>query len=319
MRHGVVCHGDCDGVISAFIYIKHYMMDYYPGHIDMVFTQPWRAHIDARKLSSELGEVVFLDLAISNELSDFILKLKKRAGRIVVVDHHMSSKEYVDMLSKNDVKVVWSKAPSTPHLIKDALNPFMNPYEDFLVEVADVCEGNETKNPEVANVADLIKLSIARDPGDLEYMRYLVNLMLNGKDLSNDQEVVRRAKVAKFLLRRLLKIMGERAIEISGAKVVALDLPESRIYAGLLGIAATEFSKMCRKDVILIRKEERKAVVTVRSVTDRAFRICKALAEALKGKFGGHAEAASTTLPNLPLNDAVRLVVEVIKNVPRKT
>ncbi|RLG85661.1 MAG: hypothetical protein DRO18_05475, partial [Thermoprotei archaeon] len=78
MKNGVVCHGDCDGVISAFIYIKHYMLDSYPNYVDIIFTQPWRAHIDSKRLSKDVGEVVFLDLAISNELLNFIKNLSGR-------------------------------------------------------------------------------------------------------------------------------------------------------------------------------------------------------------------------------------------------
>ncbi|MCD6324318.1 MAG: hypothetical protein J7L55_04330, partial [Desulfurococcales archaeon] len=64
-KSGVVCHGDCDGIISAYLYIKHYLMDSWPSHITLVFTQPWRAHIDSRKIGVDLREAVFLDLAIN--------------------------------------------------------------------------------------------------------------------------------------------------------------------------------------------------------------------------------------------------------------
>ena len=318
MRHGVICHGDCDGVISAFIYIKHYMRDFYPGRIDIVFTQPWRAHIDARRVSSDIDALVLLDLALSNELVNFIKLISKSVNKVIIIDHHVSSKTFLNELNVSNVKIIWSKASSTPHLIKDVLKPLMNPYEEFLVEVADVCEGNETRNPDVAKVADLIKLSIARDPSDLDYMKYLVDIMLKNKDISNDYEVIKRAKVAKFLLKRLLKLLSERSLEVSNIKIAALDLSESRIYAGLLGIAATEFSKICKKDVILIRREEGKIVVTARSVSDRAFKICQLLSKRLKGKFGGHAEAASTTLPDMPLDNAIKLIIEVSKDVVKR-
>ena len=317
MKSGVVCHGDCDGVISAFIYIKHYMVDSYPSRLGIVFTQPWRAQIDARRLGNQLAEAVFLDLAISSDLANYILTLGESVSRIAVIDHHMSSREYIDKLRSRGVRVIWGKAPSTPRLIKETLKPYMNPYEEFLVEVADICEGSEGRDQEAVRVADMIKLSIARDPGDVEYMNYLVDLMLKSRDISADVGVLKRAKIAKFLLRRLLKIMSERALEVSSVKVVALDLPESRIFAGLLGIAATEFAKMGRRDAVLVRREEGKVVVTVRSISDRAYRVCKELASRLGGKFGGHAEAASATLPDIELSEAVRAIVEVVKGVAR--
>ncbi len=315
LRYGVICHGDCDGVISAFLYIKHYMRDSYPSNIEIIFTQPWRAHIDSKRLNiNGLAKVVLLDIAINEELIKFLQELSSKVPKITVIDHHISSKPYISRLRELGIEVIWDKAPSTPHLIRTSLCPYVNPYEEFLINVADVCEGNESKNQEVVKVADLIKLSIARDPGDINYLNYLVKAMIEGKDLSRDHEVIKRAKIAKFLLKRLLKVMSEKALEVKGIKIVPLDLPESRIYAGLLGIATTEFMKMYRKDVALIRKEEKKIVVTVRSITDRAFNICRELALRLRGKFGGHAEAASTTLPDMPLDKAVSTVVEVLRS-----
>jgi nanoRNase/pAp phosphatase (c-di-AMP/oligoRNAs hydrolase) len=200
----------------------------------------------------------------------------------------------------------------------EALRPAINPYEQFLVDVADVCEGSEAKNKEVGEVADIIKLAIARDPGDISFMTYLVKAMLEGKNLAADEEVVGRAKIAKFLLQRLLKLMSERSLEVRNTKIVALNLPESRVYAGLLGIATTEFARMTRKDVILVRREEGKVVVTVRTINDRAYRICEELASRTGGRFGGHAEAASATLPDMELSEAVKIVSEVVSVVSRE-
>ena len=101
-------------------------------------------------------------------------------------------------------------------------------------------------------------------------------------------------------------------------KVITLSLPESRIYAGLLGIAATEFARITHKDVALIRREEGKVVVTIRTLDDKAYRICEELAKRTGGKFGGHAEAASATLQDMELDKAVELVSEVIRYVSRK-
>jgi len=316
---GVVCHGDCDGVISAYLYVKHYLRDSWPNHIMLVFTQPWRAHLDARKIEKELREGVFLDLAINEELAEFIRKLSAKAERLIIIDHHKSSGELIKELSSiPNVKTVWRKAPSCPRLMINDLKLAVNPYEKFLVDVADICEGGEARNSEAAKVADLIKLSIARDPGDINYMTYLVKVMLEGRELHTDPEVTERAKIAKFLLHRLLKLMGERSLEVGSMKVITLSLPESRIYAGLLGIAATEFARITHKDVALIRREEGKVVVTIRTLDDKAYRICEELARRTEGKFGGHAEAASATLQDMELDKAVELVSEVIRYVSRK-
>ena len=318
MRSAIICHGDCDGIISAFLYIKHYLMDSYPKNVQLIFTQPWRAQIDARRLAKDLSEVVVLDLALSKEFTGFLKNLLGRINKLVIIDHHVSSREYVSELdTSGKTKVILAKAPSTPRLMIESLKPIINPYEEFLIDVADVCEGNESKSEEVTRVADLIKLSIARDPGDVDYLTHVVNVMLRGQNVSNDTEVVRRAKIAKFLLHRLLKVMADRSLEVAGAKIASLELPESRIFAGLLGVAATEFAKMSKSDVVLVRREEGKVVVTVRSLNDRAFRICRELAYRVGGRYGGHAEAASATLPDLDLKEAVSIIAEVLKNVPR--
>jgi len=318
MKSAIICHGDCDGIISAFLYIKHYLMDSYPKNVQLIFTQPWRAQIDARKLMKDLNQVVVLDLALSREFTNFLKNLLGRISRLVIIDHHVSSREYVSELDAGrKTKVILAKAPSTPRLMIESLKPIVNPYEEFLIDVADVCEGNESRGEEVTKVADLIKLSIARDPGDIDYLTHVVNVMLKGQNVSNDLEIVRRAKIAKFLLHRLLKVMADRSLEVAGAKIASLDLPESRIFAGLLGVAATEFAKMSKSDVVLVRREEGKVVVTVRSLNDRAFRICRELASRVGGRYGGHAEAASATLPDLALREAVSIIAEVLRNVPK--
>ncbi len=318
MKSAIICHGDCDGIISAFLYIKHYLMDSYPKNVQLIFTQPWRAQIDARRLVKDLNEVVVLDLALSKEFTNFLRNLLGRISKLVIIDHHVSSREYVTELdAAGKTKVILAKAPSTPRLMIESLKPIVNPYEEFLIDVADVCEGNESRGEEVTKVADLIKLSIARDPGDVDYLTHVVNVMLRGQNVSNDTEVVRRAKIAKFLLHRLLKVMADRSLEVAGAKIASLDLPESRIFAGLLGVAATEFAKMSKSDVVLVRREEGKVVVTVRSLNDRAFRICRELAHRVGGRYGGHAEAASATLPDLALREAVSIIAEVLRNVPK--
>jgi nanoRNase/pAp phosphatase (c-di-AMP/oligoRNAs hydrolase) len=316
MKSVVVCHGDCDGVISAYLYIKHFLIGEYPSNTELIFTQPWRAHIDLRKVPQEVSELVMLDIALNKEVVNMLLPLTRKS-RVVVIDHHVSSELFVDSLSKSGVKVVWSKATSTPRLMANVLKLIINPYEDLLVRVADVCEGVEG-DEEISKVADVIKLSIARDPGDTNFLNYLIKSMLKGLNISALDEVVKRASIAKWLLNKLLRLMRERSVVVGDYVVTTLTSPESRIYAGILGIASTEFAKNVKSDVILIREEEGKVVVTVRSFKRNALKICKLISEKLGGRYGGHVEAASATLTNISLEKVQLGVLEVIKDVRRR-
>jgi len=317
MRSAIICHGDCDGVISAFLYIKHYLRDSYPRNVDMIFTQPWRAHLDMKKLSEGVNELIMLDIALNHDVIKRLTDIISPSVRVTVIDHHVSSGDFINDLMRMGVKIIWSKATSTPRLMFEKLRPAINPYEEFLIGVADVCEGAEAQDEKTSRVADLIKLSIARDPGDLRYLKHLIKLMLKGQDLSSNEEVIQRANVAKWLLNKLIKIMEGRAILINDYLIATLTIFESRIFAGLLGIATTELSKVMKSDVILIREEEDKIVVTVRSLKKRALGICKEIAERLNGKYGGHAEAASATLSRSPLEEVQLKVIEVIRNARR--
>ena len=40
MEATVVFHGDCDGVIAAYLYIKRFLRDLYPNHVNLVVTHP---------------------------------------------------------------------------------------------------------------------------------------------------------------------------------------------------------------------------------------------------------------------------------------
>ncbi len=312
----VVTHGDCDGIISAYLYIKHFMRDFWPSKILIIFTQPWRAHIDLRKRPDGVDEVVLLDLALSKELNIVLTDVAGKVRRLTFIDHHISSLEFVNELRRiGSSKIICEKAQSCPRLISQALKISLNPYERLLIDVADICEGSEAQNPEAARLADIIKLSIARDPGDYAFMNHLINVFMNNKDVASDEITSHKYRVAKFLLSRLLKIMSERALTYGNFKIVSLSLPESRIFAGLLGIGTTEFARLSRNDVILIRREEDKVVITARTLSDKAFRVCKEIAKLGKGRFGGHAEAASATLPDMPVQDAVNLTIQAIKNL----
>ncbi len=313
----VVCHGDCDGVISAFLYIKHFLRDSYPNNTELIFTQPWRAHLDLKKVPREISELVMLDIALSKDIIAEVLPLARRA-KVVFIDHHISSEEFLNELMRVGAKVIWNKATSTPRLMNDNLKLITNPYEAMLIRVADICEGVEAQD-DVSRVADLIKLSIARDPGDTEFLNLLIKSMLKGGNLSNMEEVVKRAAIARWLLNKLLKLMRDRAILVGEYLITTLTSSESRIYAGLLGIASTEFTKEMKKDVILIREEEGKVVVTIRSSKRNALTLCKLIADRLGGKYGGHVEAASATLSNATLEKVQLGVLEVVKSVRRST
>ncbi|MCS7108489.1 MAG: DHHA1 domain-containing protein [Sulfolobales archaeon] len=317
MKSAVICHGDCDGVISAFLYIKHFLRDAYPSKTELIFTQPWRAHLDIKKVPKEISELVMLDIALSKDIISTMIPLASKA-KIVVIDHHISSEEFVAELTRIGAKVIWSKATSTPKLMNETLKLNTNPYEAILIRVADICEGVEAQD-ELSKMADLIKLSIARDPGDTEFLHFLIRSMLRGNNIINLEEVTKRAATAKWLLNKLLKLMRDRAILVGDYLITTLTSSESRIYAGLLGIASTEFTKEMKKDAILIREEEGKVVITIRSSRKNALTLCKVIAERLGGKFGGHVEAASATLNNTPLEKAQLGVLEVIKNVRRGT
>ncbi len=316
MKSAVVCHGDCDGVISAFLYIKHFLRDTYPNNTELIFTQPWRAHLDLKKVPKVVGELVMLDIALSKDIVNGVIPLASKA-KIVFIDHHISSEGLVNELVRVGAKVIWSKATSTPRLMNDSLKLAINPYEAMLIKVADICEGVETQDSVVSKVADLIKLSIARDADDVGFLNYLIGSMLRRSDISGLEEVVKRATTAKWLLSRLLKLMRDRAILVGNYLITTLTSSESRIYAGLLGVASTEFTKEMRKDVILIREEEGKVVVTVRSSRRNALALCKVIAEKLGGRYGGHVEAASATLSNAALENVQLGILEVIRSVGR--
>ncbi|MEM0106322.1 MAG: hypothetical protein QXS42_05080 [Zestosphaera sp.] len=320
----VVTHGDCDGVISAYLYIKHFMKDMWPSRITVVFTQPWRANLDLmRGLHEGVGELILLDLALNNELVNEIVKASSSLRRVTVVDHHVSSLEFVKRVSElasSNVKVVCERTQSCPKLIMNSLRISPNPYERMLVDVADVCEGGEASSLDVARLADIIKLSIARDPGDYDFMNYLLNLFMRNKDVESDDVVGRRYRTAKFLLGRLLKLMSENALSYRNVvKISTLTLPESRIFAGLLGIGTTELARMYKSDIVLVRREEDKVVVTVRTLNEKALKLCEGIARLGKGRFGGHAEAASTTLPGLNLQEVTDLIVGAVGNVREDT
>ncbi|MEM1650341.1 MAG: DHH family phosphoesterase [Sulfolobales archaeon] len=310
----VVFHGDCDGIIAAYLYIKRYFRDLYPGGLNLAVTHPWRAHTDIKRVATGGSELVILDIALSDKLIEALETIISRYKKVVFVDHHATSESLMPKIEAR-VKVVYSKVSSTPRLLTQLMGTPLNPYEDMLVEVADVCEG-KTPHPgtdrSVLDLVDSIRMSIALNPGDLDFMKYLIDLMMKSKNPSQDPLVRVRARRAKFLLGNLLKIVSEDSLDAENVKIAFLNLPLSRAFAGLIGVAATELSKAYRKSVVLVREEQEKIVITVRSAHRDALVLSQHIASSLKGVYGGHAEASSITVGKEPLAKVASSIVNKV-------
>ena len=110
----------------------------------------------------------------------------------------------------------------------------------------------------------------------------------------------------------------EMVKNINGWDVVVFSAAESLIYAGLFGIAASEYVKKTRKPIVLIRDEGRKIVVTIRSSEGRALELCKELSKHIPDiSYGGHREAASITIYGMNLNDVVDKISVVLSTMSR--
>jgi single-stranded DNA-specific DHH superfamily exonuclease len=309
----VVFHGDCDGVIAAYLYIKKFLRDLYPSYVNLVVTHPWRAHVDLRKAQPG-SELVILDIALNDRISSAIESLSARHPKVVVVDHHTTSEPFVGRI-QSYARVIYSKSTSTPRLLAQYFSMPLNPYESLLVDVADVCEGEAppADDRSVVDVVDSIRMSVAFNPGDVEFMRYLIDLMMRSRSIHQDEVVRARARRAKLLLSSLLRVVSEDSIDFGRLKLSFLSLPVSRAFAGLIGVAATELSKAYRKSVVLVREEQDKVVITVRSAEREALELSKAISESLGGVYGGHAEASSITLGKEPLGAVVGRLIKVIE------
>jgi hypothetical protein len=310
----VVFHGDCDGVIAAYLYIKKFLRDLYPSRINLVVTHPWRAHVDLQKAQPG-SELIVLDIALNDRISSAIAFISTRHPKVVVVDHHVTSEPFVGRI-QNYAKVIYSKSTSTPRLLAQYFSMPLNPYESLLVDVADVCEGEalpSTDDRSALEVVDSIRMSVAFNPGDVEFMRHLIDLMMKTKSIHQDEVVRTRARRAKLLLSGLLRVISEDSVDFGRLKLSFLSLPVSRAFAGLIGVAATELSKAYRKTVVLVREEQDKVVVTVRSAERWALELSKAISESLGGVYGGHAEASSITLGKEPLEVVVGKLIKLIE------
>ncbi len=317
MKALVVFHGDCDGVISAGLYIRRFLMDYYPRNLVMRFSQPWRIVRDLDSAIKSVGienleEVVILDLALNDDLVSYI-KNNLRDKNVTIVDHHVSSQHVINEISKQkNVKIFWRHTLSTPAVLATMIRD-LNPYERELVEVANVCEGGESCNEVVKQIADRLKIALALDPTDSNTYYRTVARIIEGAEVWNDNEIEQKYRRGKWLLNMLVKNLERKSIQVHGWYIVAFTAAESLIYAGMFGIASSEFAKKHHRPIVVIRGEEGKIVITVRSPEGRALELCKAIAENLGASFyGGHREAASLTLYS---TEDVELVVEKLKNV----
>jgi len=323
MKCAVIFHGDCDGVISAGLYIKHFLLDYIPDRIVLRFSHPWRLHRDIKEVSNEsAGVLVLLDLALNEESSKAIEHyLRSTDGSVTIIDHHASSEEYLKKLGEGNpkrVKYVWLPLQSTPMIIAQLVKN-LNSYERFLVNVANVCEGGDVEDETVKMVADKIKLYLSIAASSSEAVDKIVDKVykiIGGREFWHDDDVDEVYRKAKWLLEVLIKRIEQRAIEVCGWHVATFTSAESLIFAGLFGVAASEYSKRRKVPVAIVRKEQGKTVVTIRSHERQALALSRHLSSALGGiAFGGHVEASSVTLPDLDVN---RVVEEISRYVCRE-
>ena len=318
----VVFHGDCDGVIAAGLYIRHFLMDLYPGSVILKFTQPWRAPADIRAAvaPSETAHLAILDVAMDDQLFAEVKKLVPCGVKVVFVDHHASSKKFLEELERLGVRVLWNIAQSTPQVLTRALSR-VNSYEEFLIKVANVCEGADpskelsgvSSTEELAEAADRIKLSLAIDPLDVDFVKLLVDAVVRGEEVWRLPKVVERHGRAKWLLGVMLKAIERRMEEVSGWVIASFTSAESVLYAGLFGIAASELAKRLRKPIVIVRDEGKKIVITLRSSEGKALEVCNRIASAMgSNSYGGHREAASLTITGKSLDEVVARVKEIL-------
>ncbi|HDI02111.1 MAG TPA: hypothetical protein ENF93_00540 [Ignisphaera sp.] len=321
MKAVVVFHGDCDGVIAAGLYIRHFLMDYYPVNVKLKFTQPWRIIHDLESTlkqlkTDEYSELVILDLAISDELAKFIKDLASKSHvRITVIDHHISSADMVQQFDNYyNIRIYWDAVQSTPQVLTKIIKN-LNNYEEFLVEVANVCEGGEAKDQIIQQVADKIKLVLALDPTDSIMFYQTVKGVVEGTEFWYSEDFEKKFWRAKWLLNMLIKTIERKASEVCGWSVAAFTMAESLIYAGLFGIAASEYVKKHHKPLALVRSEGKKVVITIRSAEGQALELCRAVANSVPNTFyGGHREAASITIyGEHDLNAIVETIFQAIR------
>ncbi len=323
MKAVVVFHGDCDGVISAGLYIRRFLADYYPKNLVLRFTQPWRAAKDVesatKSVESEgVDHLVILDVALNPELVNVLREIARSGTRITIIDHHISSQNLVEEV-KQFARVAWIPTVSTPAVLVETMIKNLNKYEELLVNVANVCEGSETNDETVKGIADCIKLALAIDPTDTTTFCEAVKSIVEGKEFWRSPEFEAKYRRGKVLLNMLVNTIARRAREVCGWVIVSFTHAQSLAYAGLFGIASSEYTKRHRKPLILIRGEEGKIVVTVRSPEGKALELCEYISRTLNAPFyGGHREAASLTIyGEEDVDNIARKLEEVVRSFER--
>ncbi|MDT7887354.1 MAG: hypothetical protein RQ885_00070 [Desulfurococcales archaeon] len=306
MEHIILVHGDCDGIIAGALYVKHFLRDRYPSDLVLGFTQPWRASREIKKLCKEdrCASLTLIDIAIDREIFSMIVDVTMKGIPVQVIDHHTTTEPWVNKMKDLGLRVIWDRSTSTPRLMASKMKLLLNNYEQKLLRIADSCEGSEDGDYEIKSIADSIKLAISRDPSDLFFMRELFDAIILNKDITSIESLEKKAYVGKMLLNKLIEKAIHRGEDLGDVLISYVHPSESRLFAGLFGIASTELSKKLKKDIVMIRDEETKMVVTVRSPRGRALQYCKALVESLGGgKYGGHKEAASATLARRDISE----------------
>jgi single-stranded DNA-specific DHH superfamily exonuclease len=306
MEHIILVHGDCDGIIAGALYVKHFLRDRYPSDLVLGFTQPWRASREIKKLCKEdrCASLTLIDIAIDREIFSMIVDVTMKGIPVQVIDHHTTTEPWVNKMKDLGLRVIWDRSTSTPRLMASKMKLLLNNYEQKLLRIADSCEGSEDGDYEIKSIADSIKLAISRDPSDLFFMRELFDAIILNKDITSIESLEKKAYVGKMLLNKLIEKAIHRGEDLGDVLISCVHPSESRLFAGLFGIASTELSKKLKKDIVMIRDEETKMVVTVRSPRGRALQYCKALVESLGGgKYGGHKEAASATLARRDISE----------------
>lgn len=320
MKHAVLMHGDCDGIIAGALYVKHFLRDQYPSEIVLGFTQPWRASKEIKRLcrDNSCGELILIDIAIDREVFSMIVDTIMRGISVQIIDHHATTEPWVDKMRELGLKVIWDRSPSTPHLMASKMKLSLNSYEEKLLKIADSCEGSDSYDEEIKAIADNIKLAISRDPSDLNFMRELFNAIILNKDLDRIRVLEKKAYIGKILLNRLIEKAMSKGESIGDVILSYVQPSESRLFAGLFGIAATELCKRLRRDVIMVRDEEKKVVITIRSIEGKALQYCKSIVEALGGgKYGGHREAASITIAQKSLDEVLNRVRDTLWSIQK--
>lgn len=317
-KAAVLFHGDCDGVISAGLYIRHFLVDFMPSKILLRYTHPWRLVQDLKSVAKEKGAriLVLVDLALTGSVVDILKSMLKSGVSVVVVDHHASSSRYINPLREAGAEVVWAHVQSTPRVIAEKLVRNLNSYEAMLVKMADACEGGNVDDVHVKEVADKVKLVLATGSADERVIRLAVEAIVKGEEFWNKTEFSEQFVRGRWLLQVLIRRMEERAKVLCGWALVPFSAAESIMYAGLFGVASSEYAKKHGVSLVLVREERGKIVVTVRSSTGRALELCEKVVErygeGFMGSYGGHKEAASMTLHGSMGLEAVLSVLEGI-------